>query len=109
MRLLNVRGRAAVNVGPQLAVDVETASQRTFGPDLGDIYERWTDFCAWAAGISSDEAERYADEELGPPVPTPRQVFAVGLNYQEHADEGDLAAPSAPMIFTKFPASITGP
>jgi 2-keto-4-pentenoate hydratase/2-oxohepta-3-ene-1,7-dioic acid hydratase in catechol pathway len=42
-------------------------------------------------------------------VPAPRQVFAVGLNYQQHAEEGGLGVPEEPMIFTKFPASVTGP
>lgn len=109
MQLLNLRGRAAIRVGSQAAVDVATASKGAFGPDLGDVYERWADFSAWAATVSDASAVAYTDDEVGPPVPAPRQVFAVGLNYQEHADEGGLAAPSEPMIFTKFPASITGP
>jgi 2-keto-4-pentenoate hydratase/2-oxohepta-3-ene-1,7-dioic acid hydratase in catechol pathway len=47
--------------------------------------------------------------ELGPPVPHPPQVFAIGLNYRAHAEEGGLATPESPMVFTKFPSSITGP
>ncbi|MDX3005620.1 fumarylacetoacetate hydrolase family protein [Kribbella solani] len=42
-------------------------------------------------------------------VPEPRQVFAVGLNYREHAAEAGLPAPVAPMVFTKFPSCITAP
>ena len=110
MRLLNYRGRAAIAAGPGVVVDVEAASGGTFGPDLQSIYECWPDFRAWAAsGLSGYGTISYTDEELGPPVPTPRQVFAIGLNYQEHADEGNLAAPSVPMVFTKFPASLAGP
>ena len=44
----------------------------------------------------------------GPPVPRPRQVFAIGLNYRDHACEAQLEAPSTPPVFTKFPTSLTG-
>jgi 2-keto-4-pentenoate hydratase/2-oxohepta-3-ene-1,7-dioic acid hydratase in catechol pathway len=36
-------------------------------------------------------------------------VFAIGLNYRAHAAEGGMAIPESPMVFTKFPSSITGP
>jgi 2-keto-4-pentenoate hydratase/2-oxohepta-3-ene-1,7-dioic acid hydratase in catechol pathway len=105
MRLLNYRGRAAMLVGPGEGVDVEAA----FGADLGSIYDRWSEFCAWVSGM--DDYPRFSidESEVGPPVPAPRQVFAVGLNYQQHAEEGGLGVPKEPMIFTKFPASVTGP
>jgi 2-keto-4-pentenoate hydratase/2-oxohepta-3-ene-1,7-dioic acid hydratase in catechol pathway len=105
MRLLNYRGRAAVLVGPGEGVDVEAA----FGADLGSIYERWSEFCSWASGIGDYPRFSIEEAEVGPPVPAPRQVFAVGLNYQDHAEEGGLGVPDKPMIFTKFPASVTGP
>jgi len=46
---------------------------------------------------------------LGPPVPRPRQVFAVGLNYRSHAEESGMDAPPTPLIFTKFPGCLAGP
>jgi 2-keto-4-pentenoate hydratase/2-oxohepta-3-ene-1,7-dioic acid hydratase in catechol pathway len=49
------------------------------------------------------------DVELGPPVPDPRQVFAVALNYRPHAAEAGFVAPDEPLVFTKFPSCITGP
>ena len=47
--------------------------------------------------------------KLGCPVPTPRQVFAIGLNYRSHAEESGMALPTVPATFTKFPASLSGP
>ncbi len=47
--------------------------------------------------------------DLGPPVPRPGKVIAVGLNYKEHAGEGDFELPIAPLLFAKFPNSISGP
>jgi 2-keto-4-pentenoate hydratase/2-oxohepta-3-ene-1,7-dioic acid hydratase in catechol pathway len=42
-------------------------------------------------------------------VPSPRQVFAIGLNYRSHAEESGAAVPDVPVTFTKFPASLAGP
>lgn len=43
------------------------------------------------------------------PVPQPRQVFAIGINYRSHAEEVRLELPEVPAVFTKFPASLAGP
>jgi 2-keto-4-pentenoate hydratase/2-oxohepta-3-ene-1,7-dioic acid hydratase in catechol pathway len=49
------------------------------------------------------------DADVRPPIPSPRCVFAVGLNYQSHADEANMKVPNAPLIFTKFPSCLAGP
>ena len=46
---------------------------------------------------------------LGAPVPRPRQVFGIGLNYAEHAGESGQPVPTVPLTFTKFPSCIVGP
>ncbi|WP_103384485.1 fumarylacetoacetate hydrolase family protein, partial [Pseudonocardia dioxanivorans] len=46
---------------------------------------------------------------LGNPAPVPRQVFAIGLNYADHAAESAFAVPEHPPVFTKFVSSLTGP
>jgi 2-keto-4-pentenoate hydratase/2-oxohepta-3-ene-1,7-dioic acid hydratase in catechol pathway len=48
-------------------------------------------------------------ERLGPPVTRPVQVFAIGLNYADHASETGLELPEQPMVFTKWTSSIAGP
>jgi len=50
-----------------------------------------------------------ADVVLGPPVPRPRQVFAIGLNYRSHAEESGVEVPPTPLAFTKFPGCLCGP
>jgi 2-keto-4-pentenoate hydratase/2-oxohepta-3-ene-1,7-dioic acid hydratase in catechol pathway len=55
------------------------------------------------AGAAFDE------RDLGAPVPRPRQVFAVALNYRPHAAEAGYTPPEIPLLFTKFPSCITGP
>ncbi|ANZ69529.1 fumarylacetoacetate hydrolase [Pediococcus claussenii] len=48
-------------------------------------------------------------KELQMPVPEPRQVFAVGMNYTDHSREINIALPKVPSIFTKFQSSLTDP
>lgn len=43
------------------------------------------------------------------PVPEPRAVFGIGLNYADHIAETGGAAPETPLVFTKLPASVVAP
>lgn len=52
---------------------------------------------------------RLDEVTLGPPVPRPAKVFAIGLNYPDHASEGGFEVPEHPLVFTKFPSCIVGP
>jgi len=118
MRIANLSGRAALVVGDR-PVDVQAASEGAFGPAADSVFERWAEFRAWADGylLAEGAAETsfnpslpwLSDPEIGAPSPRPRQVFAVGLNYVEHAIEAGFELPDTPVVFTKFPTSVTGP
>jgi 2-keto-4-pentenoate hydratase/2-oxohepta-3-ene-1,7-dioic acid hydratase in catechol pathway len=43
------------------------------------------------------------------PVDDPGKVVCVGLNYAEHAEEGDNEIPETPVLFSKFPTAVRGP
>lgn len=43
------------------------------------------------------------------PVTGPEKIVCVGLNYRDHAEEGDNPIPDEPVLFAKFPTSIAGP
>jgi 2-keto-4-pentenoate hydratase/2-oxohepta-3-ene-1,7-dioic acid hydratase in catechol pathway len=109
MRLANVGGRLALIASDGLAVDVAQASAGLFEAGPQRIFDRWDDFRDWAASASLGRGEPFADDELGPPVPEPRQVFAIGMNYAAHADEVGVPKPEQPPVFTKFVTSIAGP
>jgi acylpyruvate hydrolase len=47
--------------------------------------------------------------QVGPPVPDPDKIICLGLNYADHAAEANLALPEAPVLFTKYRNSLTGP
>lgn len=108
MRIVNHGGRLGL-VADGGVIDVETASGGRFGSDVQAIYDQWDDFVAWAAGASTASVTPLDETKLGAPAPMPRQVFAIGLNYIDHALEAKMDVPDAPVVFTKFPTSITGP
>jgi len=99
-----------VDGGQVEGFDVETASRGRFGSDPQGVYPVWDEFTAWArnAELSEGTVAVHAGD-LGPVVPRPAQVFAIGLNYAEHAAESNLPVSSVPPTFTKFPTCLAGP
>ena len=49
-----------------------------------------------------------AGVSLDPPIPKPRMIWAVGLNYRDHAAEAGRDVPTAPTLFVKSPGSLIG-
>ena len=111
MRIANLRGRAVlVTDDGRRALDVNGASDGRFGPEPQWIYDAWHEFINWAVTVDLSPAVPFSPEALGPPSPSPRQVFAIGLNYREHAAESNFAVPDEPTVmFTKWPSCLTGP
>jgi 2-keto-4-pentenoate hydratase/2-oxohepta-3-ene-1,7-dioic acid hydratase in catechol pathway len=108
MRVARVSGRLSLLVGNG-AVDVHAASDGRFPADPDAVFDQWDELREWAAARGSHGAEPYSRDQLGAPVLNPKQVFAIGLNYRDHAAESGVAVPSAPAVFTKFATCLTGP
>lgn len=114
MRIANVEGRLALSTTAGY-VDIASASKGRFSYDPQGAFEVWEELIDWSQGVLDDAAPegRYVtpaeDAILGPPVPRPRQVFAIGLNYPDHTEEAGFTKPASPPVFTKFPTSLTGP
>lgn len=107
MKLANVDGRAALVLGDHIA-DVATASEGRLSADLMALYDRWDDVRDFATTVTTPTGP-LVEAALRNPVPMPRQVFAIGLNYRSHAEESGVTLPEVPAVFTKFPASLAGP
>ena len=110
-RLANVNGRATLlpadfDLGSTRGVDVDRASNGALGPEPMAAIERFADLHAL---VGSDPDVDVDPAAVGCPVPTPRQVIAIGLNYRSHAEESGMPIPQVPMVYTKFPSSICGP
>lgn len=50
-----------------------------------------------------------SDIRLLSPVTGPEKVVCVGMNYKDHCLEQNAPIPKEPIIFSKFPSTITGP
>lgn len=67
-----------------------------------------------AAGLSkvdnlSVTTHKVNQVRLHAPLANPPRVFAIGLNYRDHAIESGMAIPTTPVVFFKLTPSIIGP
>lgn len=107
MRFANVNNRAVLVLGDEIA-DLDEVSDGRFGPDPMSVYEDWDGLVEFAATITTGTGP-LVEADLLRPVPTPAQVFAIGLNYRKHAEETGAQLPEVPATFTKFPSSLNDP
>jgi 2,4-didehydro-3-deoxy-L-rhamnonate hydrolase len=108
MRIASRLGRSVLVEG-NLCADIETASQGAFGHEIDDLYRHWERFLEWARESAPSPDQPFDVSELDAPVQRPRQVFAIGLNYLDHAAESGVKPPSSATVFTKFPTCLVGP
>jgi 2-keto-4-pentenoate hydratase/2-oxohepta-3-ene-1,7-dioic acid hydratase in catechol pathway len=111
MRIANFDGRACLVTDEGLC-DIAHGSEGRFSSEsdvlvgqLGELND-WLKDHTLAVTEDITPEQLLGDERLGPVVTRPSQVFAVGLNYREHARETGATLPTKPMIFTKFPSSV---
>jgi 2-keto-4-pentenoate hydratase/2-oxohepta-3-ene-1,7-dioic acid hydratase in catechol pathway len=68
---------------------------------------------AITAGITRDPGVytsfRLDQVKLHAPLVNPPRLFAIGLNYREHATESGLTLPDYPVVFFKLQTAIIGP
>ncbi len=111
LRLGSVGGRACLVIGDGEGAgvaDLERASRGRLPAEPREAVARFPEVRELAGrGVEPDGP--LDPEKLGPPVPRPRQVFGIGLNYRDHAEEGGREPPSFPLVFTKFPSCLSGP
>jgi 2-keto-4-pentenoate hydratase/2-oxohepta-3-ene-1,7-dioic acid hydratase in catechol pathway len=105
MKIANLSGRAHLVVDGRL-VDVERASGGRLPADP-------TALMATLDSVGElpvpDDAPPLDGASLGPPVPRPSKIIAIGLNYRGHAEESGLDLPEQPVVFAKLPSSLAGP
>ena len=89
--------------------DVAERSRGQWGPDHQSLFADWDRFLGWARDEPPADNCPVELARLGPPVPAPRQLFAIGLNYADHASEAGFDTAGLPQVFTKFPSCLAGP
>jgi 2-keto-4-pentenoate hydratase/2-oxohepta-3-ene-1,7-dioic acid hydratase in catechol pathway len=50
-----------------------------------------------------------AQARLLAPIPEPRKVICIGLNYKDHAAESGSPIPEIPVVFSKYSTAVCGP
>jgi 2,4-didehydro-3-deoxy-L-rhamnonate hydrolase len=48
-------------------------------------------------------------QRIGAPIGRPGSIYAIGLNYKDHAEEAGVEFPGEPLFFMKSPNTIVGP
>jgi 2-keto-4-pentenoate hydratase/2-oxohepta-3-ene-1,7-dioic acid hydratase in catechol pathway len=62
-----------------------------------------------AANSPEDSRHALASVKILAPIPKPRKLICVGLNYRDHALETHTEIPNVPTIFNKFATAVIGP
>jgi 2-keto-4-pentenoate hydratase/2-oxohepta-3-ene-1,7-dioic acid hydratase in catechol pathway len=63
----------------------------------------------WLQHPPAGELPDMASVKILAPIPRPSKIICIGLNYRDHAEEGKMAIPEVPTVFSKFATSIVGP
>ncbi len=64
---------------------------------------------AFASIAGSGNTHPLKSLKLRAPIPRPRKLICVGLNYRDHALETNSPIPDVPTIFNKFATAVIGP
>ena len=108
-QLANVDNRAVLVNGDDY-YDVETLSSGAISSDPMVALAAGPQLHELAGALQAATPTGQVHEvTLGPPVPRPRNSYAVGLNYRSHVAEAAAELPEVPLVFTKFPSCIVGP
>lgn len=101
--------RPGVLAGTDTVVDLSLMGCHS----LLQLIEGGDEWVAKAAKLltSSPEDSRHklSDVKLLAPIPKPRKLICVGLNYRDHAAETNTPIPNVPTIFNKFATAVIGP
>lgn len=103
--------RANVDGVPRVLVEADGGS--AFATVDGAEFEDLPELLEAAAGeawrIGAGRPVAVSDTQLLPVVGRPRKIICIGRNYGAHAAERGAEVPAHPMLFPKWPTSLTGP
>lgn len=80
---------------------VEDFGPRTMSPELLAKLR--------ASDLSALPAVEAEGKRIAPPVAQPFNIWCIGLNYSDHAEEAGMAIPDEPILFNKSSATYCGP
>ena len=106
MRLARVTRNGKIG----LAAKSGNAVTMAFGADLADLDAHIAAGTLAEAGAKAAAGEAVDEATLNflPPITKPSKIICLGLNYRDHAEESGLGIPEFPVLFARFPSSLTG-
>ncbi|MEW4570970.1 fumarylacetoacetate hydrolase family protein [Tautonia sp. JC769] len=112
MRLLTV----ATDRGPRACAELDgrlvdlNAADPTLPASVRDLLALGPEGIARARQAASTGTASIApgSAPLLAPVPDPRKIICLGLNYRDHAIETGAKIPEEPILFSKYPSSLIG-
>ena len=108
-KLANIEGRAALVEGENY-YDLETISNGKFNNDTSNALTNLVGLSELSEDLSKSEPTGLLhDVKIDAPISAPKNCYAVGLNYRNHAEEAGMDIPSVPMVFTKHTTCLVGP
>ena len=108
-KLANIEGRAALVDGENY-YDLETISNGKFSNDTSNALTNLAGLSELSEDLSKSEPTGLLhDVKIDAPISAPKNCYAVGLNYRNHAEEAGMDIPSVPMVFTKHTTCLVGP
>ncbi|MGA2167430.1 MAG: fumarylacetoacetate hydrolase family protein [Terracidiphilus sp.] len=91
---------------PNLVIDLATAG---YADALAVITGGFTAGLTALPPGGAYPAYPHSQVRLHAPLSNPPRVFAIGLNYRDHAKESGMVIPTTPVVFFKLPTAIIGP
>ncbi len=100
--------RPGVLAGTDVVVDLSSVGCHSLQEMIGN--NEWLGKAKkLAADSPQDMRHALSSVKLLAPIPKPRKLICVGLNYRDHALETNSEIPAVPTIFNKFATAVIGP
>ena len=108
-KLANISGQAALVKGEHY-YDLKTISNNALSDDTLDALNHLDELHKLNSSLDkTNPTGLLKDVSIDAPISNPKNCYAVGLNYRNHAEEAGMEIPSVPMIFTKHTTCLVGP
>ena len=107
-KLANIKGRAAL-LNEESFYDLEKISEGNLSHDTTNALFHLEELDELNNKLNALEATgKISEAEFDAPVSFPKNCYAVGLNYRNHAEEANMTIPEVPMVFTKHTSCLVG-
>ena len=107
-KLANIKGRAAL-LNEESFYDLEKISEGNLSHDTTNALFHLEELDELNNKLNDLEATgKISEAEFDAPVSFPKNCYAVGLNYRNHAEEANMTIPEVPMVFTKHTSCLVG-